>query len=138
MIVVVGGNARGVGKTTLICSMIRAFPHFAWQALKVTPHHHLQESGDTERFLAAGARAAYLRSPNRLPPLDEGHWIIESNRILDVLTPDVYLFLQASAPPDEKPVDRWHLHRAQLVLRDWVPSGELPEAVRSLISSPSK
>ncbi len=133
MIVVVGGNARGVGKTTLICAIIRAFPQGQWRALKVTPHDHLHESGDTERFRAAGAIEAYLRSVGHLPALETGNWIIESNRILNLLTPGAYIFIQAAHPPDEKPVDRWHLEQTALVLRDWVPSETLPPPVRSLI-----
>ena len=133
MIVVVGGNARGVGKTTLICAIIRAFPQGQWRALKVTPHHHLQDSGDTERFRAAGAIEAYLRSVAHLPSLETGNWIIESNRILHLLTPDAYIFIQAAHPPDEKPQDRWHLDQAAIVLRDWQPSEELPPPVRSLV-----
>jgi hypothetical protein len=138
VILAVGGNARGVGKTTLICAIIREFPGVHWQALKVTPHEHLHASGDTERFLAAGARAAYQRVPAHLPSLDTGNWVIESNRILDVLTPDAYIFIQATAPPDEKPRERWHLERAALVLKDWPPSEQLPIAVRELISSLSR
>ena len=133
MIVVVGGNARGVGKTTLICAIIRAFPQGQWRALKVTPHDHLKESGDTQRFRAAGAIEAYLRSVPHLPALETGNWIIESNRILHLLTPDAYIFIQAANPPEEKPLDRWHLVQAALVLRDWAPSEELPPTIRSLI-----
>ncbi len=134
MIVVVGANARKVGKTTLICAIIRAFPEFGWQALKITPHAHRQPSGDTGRFLAAGACSASLE----MPALRAGNWIIESNRVLDVLTPDAYIFLQAAAPPDEKPRELWHLERATLVLEDWSPSDELPAEVKRLISSLSK
>ena len=133
MIVVVGGNARGVGKTTLICAIIRAFPQGQWRALKVTPHDHLKESGDTQRFRAAGAIEAYLRSVAHLPALETGNWVIESNRILHLLTPDAYIFIQAANPPEEKPLDRWHLEQAALVLRDWAPSEELPPQVRWLI-----
>ena len=133
MIVVVGGNARGVGKTTLICAILRAFPQGQWRALKVTPHHHLQESGDTQRFRAAGAIEAYLRSVAHLPALETGNWIIESNRILHLLTPDAYIFIQAAQPPDEKSPDRWHLDQAAIVLRGWVPSDHLPPPVRSLV-----
>ena len=133
MIVVVGGNARGVGKTTLICAILRAFPQGQWRALKVTPHHHLQESGDTQRFRAAGALEVYLRSVAHLPALETGNWIIESNRILHLLKPDAYIFIQSAHPPDEKPPDRWHLEQATLVLRGWQPSEELPPAVRLIV-----
>ena len=134
MIVVVGGNARGVGKTTLICAVIRAFPQTQWRALKVTPHDHLKESGDTQRFRAAGAIEAYLRSVAHLPALETGNWIIESNRILHLLTPDAYIFIQAAHPIDEKPRDRWHLEQAAVVLHEWAFTDELPEIVSGLVA----
>ncbi len=133
MTVVVGGNARNVGKTTLICAIIAAFPQLNWQALKITPHEHLSASGDTERFLAAGAQCAYLRSLAHLPPLENGNWLIESNRILQVLRPDAYIFLQGLAVEDEKPRSRWHLEHADLVLKGWSPSG-LPQSVEALVA----
>ena len=135
MIIVVGSNARNAGKTSLICAIIRHWPHLQWQALKVTPHHHLHQSGDTARFRQAGAAQAFLRSMDHLPAL-EGHWIIESNRILEVHTPDAYIFLEAPSPLNEKPPERWRLHQAQVHLQGWAPSEhELPAPVRELISS---
>jgi hypothetical protein len=82
---VVGGQARGVGKTALVVDVIRAFPDGAWTAVKITPHGHgawaespetseerpvapavlLQEetdrSGhtDTSQYLVAGARRSF-------------------------------------------------------------------------------
>ena len=136
MIIVVGGNARNVGKTTLICAILQAFPGIPWQVLKVTPHEHLPENGgDTTRFLSAGATTAVLRSPNHLPALDTGYWIVESNRILEVVQPDAYVFLRAEAPPDEKPQERWHLDKADVILEGWAPNPELPAGVHQLISS---
>ena len=135
MIVVVGSNARNAGKTTLICAMLREWAHRGWSALKVTPHEHLHESGDTERFRQAGALEAWLCSMAHLPDLSGGNWIIESNRILDVLRPDAYIFLEALGPPDEKPRSRWHLPQAQVHLRGWTPAEVLPVEVKELISS---
>lgn len=86
---VVGGHARGVGKTALVLDVIRAFPEAAWTAVKITSHGHgawpekpvdrdtvangavaepgaiLEEEtdraggADSSRFLAAGARRAF-------------------------------------------------------------------------------
>lgn len=134
MILAVGGNARGTGKTTLICAIIRQCPELAWHALKVTPHEHLHESGDTARFRAAGAVEAYLRSTADLPALDQGNWIIESNRILHLLTPDAYIFIQGDDVVDEKPQSRWHLPQADVILRGWMPADELPAAVSALLN----
>jgi hypothetical protein len=85
MLVVVGGHTRNIGKTSVICSIIRSTRHFDWTAIKITQYGHgvcskdgescdcalpdhpfaLQEeqnhSGvtDTSRFLVAGARSSY-------------------------------------------------------------------------------
>lgn len=87
---VVCGHARGVGKTTLVVDIIKAFPEAGWTVVKVSPHGHetqtgqpagrkgdvsrprvvLQEERDkrgrsgSSRVLAAGARRSFwLRTP---------------------------------------------------------------------------
>jgi hypothetical protein len=70
---IVGGSARGVGKTTVVCELIRAFQELAPIALKVTSHPHTPEDTwrveeeisvvgdkDTARYLKAGAKRALL------------------------------------------------------------------------------
>jgi len=37
---VVGGHARGIGKTALVVDVIRAFPEAGWAAVKISPHGH--------------------------------------------------------------------------------------------------
>lgn len=74
-IIIVGGGGRGAGKTALVCGLMRALPEIAWTAVKVTTHEHGHEHGkptpiweetesgegsDTGRYLAAGARRAFL------------------------------------------------------------------------------
>ena len=86
---VVGGHSRNVGKTSLVVDLIRAFPHAAWTAVKITQYGHgvcsmhgercgcapdehavaLDEERDrsnhtdTSRFLVGGAsRAFWLRT----------------------------------------------------------------------------
>ncbi len=133
MIIVVGGNARKVGKTSLVCAVIAAFPQVEWRAVKLSPHQHRDAEGDSERYRRAGAHTAELR--NELPAMTDGHWLVESNRAMESLQPDAYLFLEATAPRDEKPLDRWHRERATLILRDWLPGDDLPAEVRALIFS---
>ncbi|MEJ2110135.1 MAG: hypothetical protein P8Z37_09535 [Acidobacteriota bacterium] len=80
-IIVVGGHARNVGKTSLVSAIIAAWPERCWTALKLTSHWHEEESAqdvsvtdgicriqeesapnsdtDSGRFLAAGASRAY-------------------------------------------------------------------------------
>jgi len=87
--VVVGGHTRSIGKTQLVCDVIRAFPRVEWIAGKITQYGHgvcatngencdcapaehvcaldwetRADSGtDSSRFLAAGAtRSFWLRS----------------------------------------------------------------------------
>ena len=38
MVVVVGGHSRSVGKTSVICGLIRALPDFNWTAIKITQY----------------------------------------------------------------------------------------------------
>jgi hypothetical protein len=88
-IVVVGGSNRGVGKTALVCGLIRALPEYRWTAIKITAHDHgsrkpiweetapaadPSEGKDTARYLAAGAARALLataapKGPAQLPDL---------------------------------------------------------------------
>lgn len=84
-VIVVGGHTRSIGKTQLVCDIIRAFPKAAWIAGKITqyghgvcaqngencdcaPDEHVSaiaweshaDSGtDSARFLAAGARRSF-------------------------------------------------------------------------------
>src|SRR5580658_1562052 len=82
MVIVVGGHSRNIGKTSVICGIIRTLPDWNWTALKITPHPHgrsdpahpvavsavsavSEETGaapstDSGRFLAAGAVRAFL------------------------------------------------------------------------------
>ncbi len=85
MLVVVGGHTRNIGKTSVVCAIIRSTPQLAWTAIKITQYGHgvcskdgepcecalpdhpfgLQHEGnpasgtDTSRFLAAGASRSY-------------------------------------------------------------------------------
>src|SRR5579884_3578104 len=80
-LIVVGGQSKHVGKTTLVCEIIRHFGNVRWTAAKVTSHSHHPEqcvrvaSGpgwtiweqragnslvDTVRYLNAGATHSLL------------------------------------------------------------------------------
>ena len=81
MLLVVGGQARKIGKTSLVTALIAAVPEDGWVAVKITEHAHDEEpypntrvlertddyvlleqtapdETDTGRYLAAGARRA--------------------------------------------------------------------------------
>ncbi len=102
MIVVVGGHSRRVGKTAVICGLLRGLPDAGWTAVKLSPHAHAEDeqAGDTARFEAAGARRVLLVStPEEAAQALSGNTIIESNRALEAVAPDVYLFVVNSAEP---------------------------------------
>jgi hypothetical protein len=125
-IIVVGGSARGVGKTTLVCGLIAALDQFRWTAVKITtdahdslpPIYEEKSAGtetDTARYLAAGAeRAFFLTVPlnrNLGEALDEfrlrigrgTNLIIESNRAMSFVEAEVCLLVDgrpaAETPP---------------------------------------
>ncbi len=135
MLIAVGGHSRGIGKTSVAAGLIRALPEFRWTAIKITRHGHGERDGtlieehdplgpgDSSRYLAAGAaRAFLLRAPagrlgDALPALGEalaasGNAIVESNRILEILTPDLYLVVLDFSVPDFKESARRNLCRA--------------------------
>ena len=90
MLIVVGGHSRNIGKTSVVCGIIRALPEWNWTAIKITQYGHgvcsregvpcecadprhpvviSEEDGaapqtDSGRFLAAGARQSFwVRTP---------------------------------------------------------------------------
>lgn len=141
-IVVVGGQARNVGKTSLVSNLIKAVPERRWTAVKITQHEHdLSREGsyvlreetdaagdaDTSRYLRAGARRALLLStrPGRLadaiPALRRelgraDDVILESNSVLEFLEPDVYLAVLDPAIADFKSSARQYLQQASAVV----------------------
>ncbi len=81
-VLVVGGSGRGAGKTAVGCALIAAIRELRWAAVKVSPHSHESGEGireetdasspkDTGRYLAAGARRAFLVTADSDPMADE-------------------------------------------------------------------
>jgi hypothetical protein len=103
-IVVVGGSAKDIGKTALVCAMISGLSEFGWTAVKITGHSYelgpflsrqasedsepivweetvAGQETDTARYLAAGARRALLitrRGPEI--PIDEIRAALKGDR----------------------------------------------------------
>ncbi|HEY6489604.1 MAG: hypothetical protein WCC26_00450 [Terracidiphilus sp.] len=121
-VMVVGGSSRGVGKTTLVCGLLAALPEFHWTAVKITSHAHGETAApvweemipglktDTARYLAAGARRAFLITAadaelsglarELLTEIGPGaNLIFESNRILDCAVPDLCLAVEGPFEP---------------------------------------
>ena len=120
MIVVVGGASRKSGKTQVICDIISATRSAAWTAVKITPHRHgprEHPAADTARYLEAGAASAHLITgtpPIALPSAK--NLIIESNSVLDQLTPDLFIFVTGPALTEYKPSALRLRNRADIVL----------------------
>ena len=140
-IVVVGGQSRNVGKTSLVANLIKAVPERPWTAVKITQHEHdipadasyvireeREASGDsdTARYLRAGARRALLLTarpgcladaiPALRRELGADDVILESNSVLEFLEPDVYLAVLDPAIADFKSSARQFLQNASAVV----------------------
>src|ERR1700733_9725389 len=118
MVIIVGGHSRNVGKTSVICGIIRALKSWNWTAIKITPHaHHARE----DRFLAAGAARAFLVQSDAMPSVlqlavESENTIIESNGVLRFLEPDVCAMVVDGAIPDFKPSALEFIHRADFLV----------------------
>lgn len=156
-IAVVGGSGRDVGKTALVCGVIAALPDLEWVAVKITSHEHWTvepiweesepgEETDTARYLAAGARRAFLLTVPHSHDLNEtvlgrvlgeffryagrGHNVIfESNRVIHHVQPALCLMVQAADDSPPKPSFR-HAVRFADALVARAESDGLREAVR--------
>lgn len=142
MTIIVGGNARGVGKSTLVCHLIAAMSERRWVAVKVSGHPHDDrpklpprepQPKATERFQAAGAVGALLLpgsagSREKLLELTAAgaDVIVESNRAVEWISYDAYLFILDENAPYPKPPERCHLSNATWILP---PRQDPPAAV---------
>lgn len=162
-IVVVGGQTRNIGKTSVVAGLIAALPQFEWTAFKITQFGHgicsangkpcACETGphtiaiseerdpatgtDSARFLAAGAvRSFWVRTrqgqlADAMPRVRKElafatNAIIESNSIVGLLQPDLYLTVLDPANSDFKASAESYLERADVVV--W--SGSVPDATK--------
>jgi len=124
-VVVVGGSRRKAGKTTVVESFLRENAEAGWTAIKIAGHRHPPTvSGDTARYLAAGAKRAELLVADDvracLPFVQQRiaescHTIIESTRLLDCLTPDLSV-LVVDMGAGIKESCRRHLDRADVLI----------------------
>jgi hypothetical protein len=146
MLVVVGGQARKVGKTSVVEGILRGTPEVEWTAIKISHHAHEGQrdavmlewntaSGDTGRYLAAGAKRAALArvmpgrlaeaSPELMRLLNSGqNVIIESVGVMEFVQPNLFLLVVDPTNADFKESARRFVGRASALLAH---SGELPE-----------
>lgn len=142
-LVVVGGQCRHVGKTSVVAGLIAAMPERPWTAAKITQDPHGADSSasilvqeefdrsgesDSSRYLTAGAKRAFwvrmrhdrlreamssllqhLESPENL--------ILESNRALELLHPQVSLMVVDYELPEVKPSAQELLYRVHAIVK---------------------
>jgi len=157
MLIVVGGQSRRVGKTSVVGGLIAALPEFHWTAMKITQHEHDLEAGDrawaiseehdrsgttdSSRFLASGAvRSLWIRTQEgmleeTMPRIREElasaeNAILESNSIVRFVRPDLYLMVLDAATADFKLSAQQFLERADAL----VLQGELDHAKWNVVS----
>lgn len=112
-VVIVGGQTRSVGKTSVACGLIAAIPEGQWTAVKLSAHGHTEtvqvleekragHGNDSERYLTAGAVRSYFISapvggmwraiPKLLDILAEAkNAMVESTGALEYLRPELAL-----------------------------------------------
>ena len=144
-LVVVGGQARHVGKTSVVAGLISAISERRWTAAKITqdPHgafadndvgksniesilvheeHDRSAGSDSSRLLAAGAASAFWvrMRPGHIAEAmasllqhfkNAENLILESNRALQFLQPQVSLTVVDYDLAEVKPSARELLHR---------------------------
>ncbi|MBM3808520.1 MAG: hypothetical protein FJW22_10035 [Acidimicrobiia bacterium] len=158
VMIVVGGHSRSVGKTTTIEEILGDRTDERWAAVKVSSHRHALPDVDrpliepdrladprtqTGRYLLAGAERAFLcRTPAAQLTAtaafirelqDDGcNVIVESNRIIDFLRPDLVLFTVAPRIEDWKASSGVALARTDAFVVRTDDEAEAREAVRAL------
>lgn len=148
-LIVVGGHSRHVGKTSIVEAVLRATPGREWIAVKVSSHRHdhTRREGQCQqsRYLAAGARRALLvRAPDDSLPRAIGplsrmrargrNLLIESNRVVEHLEPDLVLFVIAPGISDWKPSSGPCLRRADAIV--CIGDGPRPSGPAPVFSMP--
>ena len=137
MLIVVGGQCRKIGKSSVIVGLIRALREGRWTAVKVTGHGQERSGGqagylieeetsatpaDSGRYLAAGASRSYcVRASGEelrqvVPALLEivrcsENAIVESTSIVQLLKPDLFLMIVDPTVPDWKDSALEHLEK---------------------------
>jgi hypothetical protein len=121
MRIVVGGETRKCGKTTVVCRIVGGFPDVRWTVVKISPHMHAggeavwsltedSAAGDTLRYRQAGAARAYLYCG----PVEAGlgellgildaadDWIVETTSAAHLIGHELALLVEAEEGVESK------------------------------------
>ncbi len=113
-VIVVSGARSGVGKTTLsraLCELLRG-------AVRVKIGHHERKPGGYDNLYQTGTPFSTIAAEHR----HARFLIIESNRILEEITPDCTIYLPADNP---KPSAKVALRKADIVGGEPVPPSQI-------------
>jgi molybdopterin-guanine dinucleotide biosynthesis protein len=77
-VVVVGGNSRNIGKTSVVAGLIRSLVEMEWSAFKVTQHGHLLCDGSSKRCDCTNAAhtVAFTEETNRTSGKDSARYLV--------------------------------------------------------------
>jgi molybdopterin-guanine dinucleotide biosynthesis protein len=151
-VIVIGGQASGVGKTGVVCALIAGMGERRWTAIKISQtdpgeggdgegvgsaaiHEELETGSGTDsaRYLAAGAERSFWVRTRRgelaaaMPRVSTliaraADVIVESNSVLEFVRPDFYAVVVDPGIGDFKASALRYLDRADALL---VPKGGL-------------
>jgi|Deesub1362A_J573_1020465.scaffolds.fasta_scaffold00165_5 molybdopterin-guanine dinucleotide biosynthesis protein len=149
-IIGVGGDKSGAGKTSLVCRLLQSLK--GWGAVKCTPtplysaviddiETLAQKDKDTARFLEAGAEEVIwvqstkedLEETLRIAVDRLSHLkgvIVEGNSAIEVLMPDIVIFIFKGESEGLKESAKNTLKMADLVIYKKEPSIKTPANVR--------
>jgi hypothetical protein len=101
--------------------------------VKISPHPHGPHSGgDTERYLHAGAAsAAIVTAVEEISSAE--NTIIESNAVLEAISPDLFVFVTDPEAPEWKESARRVVARADIVVAGRI-TDEVLRRVRECLS----
>lgn len=76
-VVVVGGNSRNIGKTSVVAALIASLPELRWTAFKITQHGHNLCDGSSRRCACAppGHTVAFTEETNRTSGKDSARFL---------------------------------------------------------------
>jgi len=161
--IVVGGHSRKIGKSSVVAALISALSDARCTARKITSHRHSVAAGspfflaeeteatatDSGRYLAAGAERSFLLRASAkhlelalssIKPILETatNVIIESNRVVDLLQPDLYLLVVDPTIEAWKASARRNLAAADAILlvRKQATPADLPTLPRGVPQFP--
>ena len=75
-IVVVGGQARKVGKTSVVAGLISALSERRWTAVKISRHIHQDSPGAASTLIAAGRGFVLTEEPGRTGDTDTARFVV--------------------------------------------------------------